>query len=86
MFDKDCSGTISSDELKSMFGANQDINSKVWDDLLKEADNDGNGEVFLFLLQSLIIFLDRFEGIQRAYDVTFMIAINLCGFVFYYGI
>ena len=49
MFDKDCSGTISSDELKSMFGANQDINSKVWDDLLKEADNDGNGEVFLFI-------------------------------------
>ena len=53
---------------------------------MKEADNDGNGEVFLFLLQSLIIFLDRFEGIQRAYDVTFMIAINLCGSVFYYGI
>jgi calcium-dependent protein kinase len=49
MFDKDCSGTISSDELKSMFGANQDVNTKVWDDLLKEADNDGNGEVISFL-------------------------------------
>ena len=48
MSDKDGSGTISTDELKTMLGANSNVHDKIWDQLLKQADADKNGEVILF--------------------------------------
>ena len=47
MFDKDGSGMISATELKQTFGQNQDIDESVWDELIKNADTDGNGEIDL---------------------------------------
>jgi calcium-dependent protein kinase len=35
MFDKDGSGTISSDEIKQMFGSNQHMDETFWNDLIK---------------------------------------------------
>ena len=52
MFDKDCSGTISKDEIKQMLGGNkgdQEIDDRVWEELMLQADADGNGEVGLHL-------------------------------------
>ena len=55
MFDLDCSGTISKQELKEVLGSifisnleeeqyrNQD--DQFWDNLIKEADKNGDGEI-----------------------------------------
>ncbi len=55
MFDNDGNGTISADELKTMFDAKSDKNDQVWDELLKEADTDGNGEIDLKEFKELMI-------------------------------
>lgn len=43
MFDTDGSGLISIDEIKQMLGGNASIDSKVWSDLIKEVDENGDG-------------------------------------------
>lgn len=46
MFDIDKSGAISSDELKQILGRNgKNIPEEVWDDLIKEIDINGDGEI-----------------------------------------
>ena len=45
-FDKDNSGTISIDELKVVLNA-AGATEEVWASLIKEADEDGNGEIDL---------------------------------------
>lgn len=40
MFDKDRSGKISLDEVKNMFGRTKKINEKIWDDFMKENDEN----------------------------------------------
>ena len=45
LFDKDGGGTISSEEVKELLMAGQDIDDAVWDEVIKEVDNDGNGEI-----------------------------------------
>lgn len=43
MLDKDGSGSISVNELKASFGDH--IPANVWEDIIKEADENGDGEI-----------------------------------------
>lgn len=45
MFDKDGSGTLSIEEIKELFGATSGISENVWRDMLKEADDNGDGNI-----------------------------------------
>lgn len=45
LFDKDKGGSISADEVKQMFGIGKHIDENVWDDIVKEVDANGDGEV-----------------------------------------
>ena len=46
---QDGSGYISSDELKDMFsGGSQKIEDSVWNELIKEVDQNGDGQVIFF--------------------------------------
>lgn len=45
MFDKDKSGKISSDELKSVLGFGNEENGEVWVKIISEIDSDGDGEI-----------------------------------------
>ena len=44
MFDKDGSGTISAEEIKEVLGYNTS-NSRVIEDIMKEVDENGDGEI-----------------------------------------
>jgi len=46
MFDTDGSGAITADEIKQMFmSGDQKVDDKIWEDVVKEVDGDGNGEI-----------------------------------------
>lgn len=45
MFDKDGGGTISSDEIKEILCQGQNIDDNVWNEVIREVDEDGNGEI-----------------------------------------
>jgi calcium-dependent protein kinase len=46
MFDKDNSGAISANEIKEILGAGKKFgNEQIWNDIIKEVDTDGNGEI-----------------------------------------
>ena len=45
MFDKDRSGKISVDELKGMLQGNDVVDDKVWLDLMRQADQNDDGEI-----------------------------------------
>lgn len=46
MFDKDCSGKISADELKNVLGiGNEKSDIRVWTKIIQEIDLDGDGEI-----------------------------------------
>ncbi len=45
LFDKDGSGAISSEEVKEILCSGQRIDDKVWDEVIREVDADGNGEI-----------------------------------------
>ena len=50
MFDQDGSGKISKQELKNVLGDNdeyKDSSDQIWDDMIKEADKNQDGEVIL---------------------------------------
>jgi calcium-dependent protein kinase len=55
-FDKDGSGTITSDEIKAVLGF-QDQTSEVWDEVLREVDVDGNGEIDLKEFRQIMLRL-----------------------------
>jgi calcium-dependent protein kinase len=44
-FDKDGSGKISAEELKVMLDAGSVVNESVWQELIREADQNGDGEI-----------------------------------------
>lgn len=46
-FDKDGSGSISSDELKQMLGGAGTHADSMWDELIQEVDQNGDGEIDL---------------------------------------
>lgn len=46
MFDKDGSGAISASEIKDILGGGKKFgNEHIWNDIIKEVDTDGNGEI-----------------------------------------
>jgi len=44
-FDKDGSGTVTTDELRDALGIGKNIDEKVWEDVIKEVDENGDGEI-----------------------------------------
>ena len=44
-YDKDDSGSISTDEIKSVLGVGKKISEEVWADVVREVDANGDGEV-----------------------------------------
>lgn len=45
LYDKDGGGTISIDELKMVLGNGQDISDEIWEEIVHEIDENGDGEV-----------------------------------------
>ena len=45
MYDKDGSGSISTDEIKQVLGVGKDISEEVWQQIVIEVDANGDGEV-----------------------------------------
>ena len=45
IYDKDGSGSISTDEIKQVLGVGKDISEEVWQQIVKEVDANGDGEV-----------------------------------------
>lgn len=45
MFDKDGSGTISADEIRSVLGSGSTLSEAAIDDIIKEVDENGDGEI-----------------------------------------
>ena len=58
LFDKDGSGTISSEEVKEILCAGRKIDDQVWEEVIREVDADGNGEIdfeeFSAMMQKLL--------------------------------
>ena len=44
-FDKDGSGKITADELKAMLDVNSEVSESVWQELILQADQNGDGEI-----------------------------------------
>ena len=44
-YDKDGSGSISVEEIKGVLGVGKNISKKVWDQVVLEVDENGDGEV-----------------------------------------
>ena len=57
-FDKDGSGTVTVEELKEALGIGKNIDEKVWEDVIKEVDENGDGEIdfeeFKNMMQKLV--------------------------------
>ena len=45
LFDKDNSGTISAGEVKDVLGIGKNIGDSVWNDIINEVDDNGDGEI-----------------------------------------
>jgi calcium-dependent protein kinase len=58
LYDKDGSGAISTDELKEVLGVGAQISEDVWDKIISEVDENGDGEVsfeeFKTMMQRLL--------------------------------
>jgi len=55
MFDKDESGSISADELKKVLEGGSSSSKKVWLDIIKEVDQDGDGEIDLREFEDIVM-------------------------------
>jgi calcium-dependent protein kinase len=59
MFDKDGSGSISADEVKSVLGVGKNVDEKLWLDIVKEVDANGDGEIsfseFKIMMEKLLL-------------------------------
>ena len=53
-FDKDGSGSISTDELKTMLGGSN-LRDDLWEELISEVDEDRNGEVDLVEFTNMML-------------------------------
>lgn len=45
MFDKDGSGTISAEEIRGVLGSGGSLSEQAIDDIIKEVDENGDGEI-----------------------------------------
>lgn len=50
LFDKDGSGSISPQELKSLLGLSSKFTAKTWEWIIKTIDQNGDGQVFYFFI------------------------------------
>lgn len=57
LFDKDKSGTITKSELKVMFGGGSKVDDEVWNDLIKEVDINGDGEISFSEFKDMLLKL-----------------------------
>lgn len=57
IFDKDHSGKISTNELKEIFQGKNIVDEKVWRDLVKEVDQNGDGEIELSEFKEILLKL-----------------------------
>ena len=59
LFDKDESGSISSEEVKEVLGAGKNIDEKIWDEIITEVDGNGDGEIsfeeFKAMMKKLLV-------------------------------
>lgn len=59
LFDKDGGGSISANEIKEVLGVGKQIDEKVWNDIIREVDANGDGEIsfleFKVMMQKLLI-------------------------------
>ena len=55
VFDTDSSGKISAEEIKRMLGNGSDINEDVWEGIIKEVDQNGDGEIDLTEFKDLVL-------------------------------
>lgn len=56
-FDNDGSGSITVNELQQVLGAHEGAEDEVWGKVLKEVDQDGNGEIDLKEFKDMMIQL-----------------------------
>ena len=58
LFDKDESGSISSEEVREVLGVGKNIDEKIWNDIILEVDDNGDGEIsfeeFKTMMQKLL--------------------------------
>lgn len=47
MYDKDGSGSISTDEIKTIIGVGKSVTEEIWQQVVKEVDSNDDGEVSL---------------------------------------
>lgn len=45
LFDKDGNGSIDTQEVREMLGVGKNVDQKVWDDIIREVDTNGDGEI-----------------------------------------
>jgi calcium-dependent protein kinase len=57
IFDKDGSGKITTAELKQMFQGKNVVDEKVWTDLIREVDQNGDGEIELVEFKEVLVKL-----------------------------
>lgn len=57
MFDKDGSGSLSISELKDIFGGEK-ISDEIWREIVKEVDDNGDGEVLFYKILFFLILLN----------------------------
>ena len=63
MFDKDGSGTISAIEIGEIFSGGQLGEDAVWQEILKQVDKNGDGEIDLKEFQAIL--LDKYNTIKE---------------------
>jgi calcium-dependent protein kinase len=59
LFDRDGSGSISANEIKDVLGVGKNIDEKIWNQIISEVDNNGDGEIsfeeFKTMMSKLLI-------------------------------
>lgn len=67
LFDRDGGGSISAHEIKEVLGVGKQIDEKVWNDIIKEVDSNGDGEIsfleFKIMMQKLLI--EEGQGVPK---------------------
>ena len=54
LFDRDGGGTISAVEISDVLGIGKKFDSKIWEEIVGEVDQDGNGEITLVEFKTMM--------------------------------
>ena len=68
LFDRDGGGTISASELKEVLGVGKNIEEKVWNEIIMEADANGDGEISFLEFKTMMKRV--LEDIENGADVV----------------